>query len=313
MRKEIIRLAVLGTLLLLIAGMLGPAQHASGADAIVVKWDNSDVHDIYYMYSTGDQAIWNTTLDNHGATREYTNVAFSDAYFENTIAAIIPQFNTGTTITQAEATAVKDFVDSGGRVLLCGYYDKRYWNWDGQNLVAEKFGVEFVVNEGTASNYTNTEDDISNYGGKSYAPKVQNFEEHAITENVTEWYVSGPSLKVTNSKVKVLARGVTTAYYNSSATSVWINGTDIIHMVVLENDKGGGIIISAGSYILRNDYTAQHGIDNNYNGSKIVDNIAKWLVKGFPVEDEDSPGFEAIIALLVFVPLVVNVIRRRRN
>ncbi|MFQ5977717.1 MAG: ABC transporter substrate-binding protein [Candidatus Heimdallarchaeota archaeon] len=257
---------------------------------VIVKWDSSVIHDIWPPYGGADQAFWNTTLDAYGATRVYTNESFNDAYFNDTTAAIIPLFNNGTNITQAEADAVKKFVDSGGQVLLSGYYHKWFWNWTGQNLIAGKFGVEFVVNEGPISNYTYTLDDVSNYDSYPDNAKVTNFEPHPITNGVTEWYARGPSLRVTNPDVKVLARGSPTAYYNSSVNSDWINGTDIIHLAVLENDKGGGILFSAGATILRHAYTTQHGIDHGYNGSKLVDNVAKWLVNG---PDITSPRIDA--------------------
>ncbi|MHA2494193.1 MAG: Heimdall-CTERM domain-containing surface protein, partial [Candidatus Hodarchaeales archaeon] len=111
-----------------------------------------------------------------------------------------------------------------------------------------------------------------------------------------------------------LATGSSTAYYDLNNTAgTWINGSDIVYMAVIENDNGGGIIFSYTPYILRHEYTKLHGEDNAYNGSKLPDNISNWLVNGFPEdEDEDSPGFEAILVLLVLVPLAIPVLRRRR-
>ncbi|MFQ5977718.1 MAG: NosD domain-containing protein [Candidatus Heimdallarchaeota archaeon] len=247
----------------------------------LVKWDSSTAHDIYYPYGGGDQAIWETAVTNYGVDLEYTNELFSEAYFDGATAAVIPMFNRGTLITPEEALAVKNFVDAGGRVLLCGYYDKQYWNYfseNGTNLIAEQFGVSYVVPEGTweENRWAEVLDPVNNYG-QPYELRITNFEPHPLTAGVTEWYLKAPSLVVTNPDVTVLARGSPDASYYTESTG-WLNGADNVFLALLENENGGGILFSAGAYLLRNDYTAQHGWDHGYDGTQIVENIAPWLV-----------------------------------
>ncbi|MFW9914466.1 MAG: hypothetical protein ACFFGZ_02550 [Candidatus Thorarchaeota archaeon] len=319
MKTNIFYLAVRIALLLGLFCLMNPGWTAiaNGADPVIVTWDNSGggPHDVYYMYAVGDQEVWNDSLDYYGATRTYTNATFSAAYFEGVTAAIIPMPNREASYTAAEATAIKDFVDDGGRVLLTGYYDKGYWNYASTNMVAAKWGVEYLVTEGanySINRYCQVAETAGNYyGDYNTAPKVKNLADHMITEGVTEYYARGGSLDISGSDAKALATGSETAYYNTSATN-WVNGTDIVYMAIIENDNGGGILFTYTPYILRNEYTKLHGEENGYNGSKLPDNISNWLVNGSPKEEEDSPGFEAIMIFLVLVPLAIPVLRRRR-
>ncbi|MFX0116265.1 MAG: hypothetical protein ACFFB3_17075, partial [Candidatus Hodarchaeota archaeon] len=249
-------------------------------DEVLVKWDSSTVHDIYPPYGGADQVIWEAIAETFDATVEYTDEAFSETYFDGATAAVIPMFNRGTLISQEEAVAVKNFVDAGGRVLLCGYYDKMYWNYfseNGTNLIAEQFGVTFAIPEGTPeeNRWAEVLDPVNNYG-QPYELRITNFEPHPLTVGVTEWYLKAPSLVVTNPDVTILARGSPDASYYTDATG-WLYGADNIFLAMLENDNGGGIVFSAGAYILRNDYTAQHGWDHGYDGTRIIDNLATWL------------------------------------
>lgn len=322
MKTKMLYLAVRTALLISLFCLLNPGwlAMANGAGTHIVKWDNSGggPHDVYHMYSVSDQGVWNTSLDAYGADRQYTNSTFSDAYFDGVTAAIIPMPNRGSAgYTAAEATAIKDFVDDGGRVLLTGYYDKKYWDPASTNRVADKFGVEFILTDGTYEDtrMCQVKETTGNYYEDEEKVKVVDFNSHMITDGLTQYFARGGSLDVSGSDAKVLAYGSDTAYYDLNDTAgTWVNGSDIVFMAVIENSNGGGIIFSYTPYILRHEYTALHGVDNIYNGSKLPGNIAEWLVEGFPeAEDDDSPGFEAFIVLLILVPLAIPVLRRRRQ
>ncbi|MFX0113033.1 MAG: lamin tail domain-containing protein [Candidatus Hodarchaeota archaeon] len=279
-----------------------------GADTfIVLMVSDTDTHGIYAPYGAANTGQWQAVFKNRTNTivRFHTTGRFNASTFADVDFFIMPitPGPRGTApardepldtknITNAEAAVIKSFVDNGGRMLLCGYYERGYWMWNSTNRIAEQWGVSYVVPDpleysySDLTNYTQFYDEISNYGDRDYQTKITDFVDHPITRGVTEWYLKGGHINVTGSDAKVLSTASEDATYQID-TDTWINGTDINVMALYENANGnGGSVIFTYAYILREDYTLSHGKENNYDGMKLINNVVTW------VTDVSAPLFE---------------------
>lgn len=278
---------------------------------VVLMVDDTDTHGIHPPYGAQNTGQWQAVFKNRTNTivRFHSTGRFNASTFSDVDFFIMPMTPgpNGTApakddpldsknVTIAEAAVIKSFVDGGGRMLLCGYYERGYWMWNSTNRIAEQWGVSYVVPDpsiyvlqsGAAfTNYTQFYDDISNYDDKDYQTKITDFVDHPITRGVDQWYLKGGHINVTGSTAEVLATASETAYYQlDAAGDTWVNGTDINVMAIHENTANSGSVIFTYAYILREDYTLSYGKTNSYDGMKLINNIVTW------VTDVSAPLFE---------------------
>jgi len=159
-------------------------------------------------------------------------------------------------LTEAEISAIQEFVENGGGLFIAGEWYK-YLNSESLNAVVEKYGISFNADE--------LMDEEKN-SGRPYYPFIGIYnKDHPAMKFVPEdWtmYYNGDTLTVSGAAVWLI-RGYETSYsVDADGNVVYAKGSKPIVAVAIE--VGNGRIIAYGSSKALSDSYYQKYIKSNW-------------------------------------------------
>lgn len=202
----------------------------------------------------------------------YEVVINTDPITEDILAAaeiyILP--NPETEVTDAEAAALKDFVNNGGKLLISGNWYK-YFYPDYVNKITADWGIYWYD--------ANIEDPTNNVGGNSYWPILHEWADNDVAARlkigVSEVDFDGTGLKVSGDAVPVLLGDNDSYVLLDNGTVIsWENGS-VVGVAAYSNNNGGKVLAYGSSYILRSDSSYSSWWDVN---KVFVRNSIEWLL-----------------------------------
>jgi hypothetical protein len=155
-----------------------------------------------YTVSGGHYADWADDLINAG----YTVVEYNQPIDLTTLSGhqVLALFGPEIALTTAEITAINDFMQNGGRVVISG----EWGNYGGINTVLNTLSTGHGIIFNTDMVY----DDTDNDGGTNYWPLIYNFADNPLVRDVnTVVLYAGCSLSLGGSAVP-LATGDSDTY-----------------------------------------------------------------------------------------------------
>jgi len=204
---------------------------------------------------------------------EYGNVIINEEPISSDLLAaaeiyILP--NPEDAVTDAEAAALKDFVDNGGKLLLAGNWYK-YFYPEYMNKITEDWGIYWYD--------ADIEDPTNNIDGNAYWPKLYEWADNDVANRlkigVTEVWYDGTGLKLRGNAIPVLLGDEDAFVRLDNGTIItWDNGS-VIGVAAYENTNGGKVIAYGSTYILRSDGNYATWWENN---QVFVRNTIEWLL-----------------------------------
>ena len=173
-------------------------------------------------------------------------------------------------IKDSEASALKSFVNNGGKLLITGNW-YNYFYPDYVNKITEDWGIYWYD--------ADIEDPTNNIQGNAYWPVLYTWANNTVADRlkigVTEVYYDGTGLMVSGNAVPVLL-GDDDAYVRLDNGTVisWENGS-VVGVAAYSNNNGGKVLAYGSSYIVRSDGSYASWWDIN---KVFVRNSIEWLL-----------------------------------
>lgn len=304
MKRLLIVIILAGILFLPI---IGNTSVYSQEDNISIIFRNS----IGQYYSTNLYRTLISDLESVGVQVASYNASESLPSFSNLSQydlLVIP--NPGTGFSQEELSLIKQYLESGGNILIMGdiQYDDRHYGKPNElnSLLAYLELSSKVMFWGTNDNGDEIKDDSSNVGSRSWQVLVTSkyFNPHIISVGIEKVVVNSPSLIVSDPNI-IVATSPTSSYAEDTQGNIHKRG-QIPWLVAIET-SGGKVVVCGGSRIFSD--ATLYGTGTNYisyaDNEKLFFNIVWWVTN-----QKISAPVRVVVyySLLDYIGIIVGII-----
>jgi len=244
--------------------------------SIKVLFDNG--HGQYYNASKLSQFLrdiertfWVEVDVNYGS--------LTDTLLSNYDILILVDIDESIGLTTEEISAIKNFINNGGALLICATKD-RYFNPTYFNQITSEYGIEWL---------DVTVYDLDDYDYKADYPLVHTWGDNDLARELSDngTYVikmQTTALNVTSNNVMIIGTGDNdpgnqATFANDSNGNIIVTGSDVIMFAAVDLENGGRIFASGGTNFL---LTSQYLYLNfDYDNKLFALSVFEWLLKEF--------------------------------